>query len=131
MKKTTWNQRLVYAMRTRGVSQSELAREIGVSPPTVHAWMHDQESLKATNKSKIDAVLRLPPGYLLDGTEDIDGTPLKRSRTADPRTDIFNELTADEAEQLIRSFSQQLSPSRRLRLARFLIDGIPESLLQD
>ena len=36
--KTTFSQRLISALRDRGMSQSDLARAVGVRSPTVNMW---------------------------------------------------------------------------------------------
>ena len=72
-------ERLAVALRQRGQSAAELARQLGVSQPTVHGWLHGQHGLRRTNAAKVADAVGVPLTWLLfgndpDGERTVQGT---------------------------------------------------------
>ena len=128
----TWNQRLVHAMNARNVNQTQLAKAVGVSNPTVHAWMNDQETLKADNKAKIDFVLKLPSGYLIEGSCGLDDEPvsdlglrLDVSEVASTQEviDLATALPRAVVVEMIRSLVKEMTLEERVEIARIALSS--------
>lgn len=65
---TTWNQRLVEALKDAGKSQADLARETGLKAASVSGWVNGTtKSLKAESARKIELALGVSADWLLTG----------------------------------------------------------------
>lgn len=130
----TWNKRLSYALEKRGMSQTELAKRVGVSDPTVTAWVTDQATLKADNKAKVDAALDLPSRYLLEGACTLEDTHLvtadmsfMSSVEAGPTEQDVAGMTAERFTNLVEKYAQKadLSEEQRMRIVRAVMSDRP------
>lgn len=132
MKRLTWNERLVHAMNARNVTQTQLARLVGVSNPTVHAWMTDQRSLSALNKAKVDDALRLPPRYLLEGVGEINDAAVTVAEPREPYShfsesvnlnmarELASQLPAQDLLEFMRPLVSQMTAQERLNFVHLL-----------
>lgn len=122
----TWNERLSYALEKRGMSQTALAKAVGVSNPTVTAWVTDQETLKANNKAKVDAALKLPSRYLLEGACTLEDTEVVGNSV-----DIRYNIEKSDIDEQARAISESLSPESVIDVLRELVDEMtPEQRLE-
>ena len=64
---TTTGQRLAAALQERGMTASELAREIDVTRAAVSLWIHDKASMTPENAKQVARVLEVSPRWLLTG----------------------------------------------------------------
>lgn len=62
-------QRIRETMQRRGVSGAELARRLGVSQPTIHAWVHAAHGLRRQNIRRLAAELAVDPAWLEFGAD--------------------------------------------------------------
>ncbi|MBU7436491.1 helix-turn-helix domain-containing protein [Paraburkholderia fungorum] len=66
----TWNNRITEARELRRMKQADLARECGVSAPTVSSWESGGiKTLEASNMLTICRVLRIDPYWLVFGMD--------------------------------------------------------------
>lgn len=83
---TNWNARVTEARQKRGLTKAALARECGVSGPTVTDWESGAiKSLEAANLLKICDVLGVDPWWLVLG-KDKGKAPI-----TDQKTPLSNE----------------------------------------
>ena len=64
--------RLLEALKERGWTAAELARQLTVSQPTIHAWIHGQHGLRRANAARVANVLEVPLAWLLFGEDRIE-----------------------------------------------------------
>lgn len=95
----TWNERLKKARVAKGINKSELARRIGISPPTVTDWERgDIQEIKADNLMRVCAALDTTPDYLLHGRgsgmvsrqEDVMGSNVRPAEIGERRIPILS-----------------------------------------
>src|SRR5699024_10442978 len=60
-------ERIREARRKKGLSQEEVARELGISRQAVTKWEGEQSAPSAGNLKKLAALLETTPGRLLNG----------------------------------------------------------------
>ncbi|MFT4929053.1 MAG: transcriptional regulator with XRE-family HTH domain [Phenylobacterium sp.] len=80
----TIGQRILAACEQLNISQTQLARQVGVTPQAVGQWIEGKSKPGTNNLSKVCEALNTTPGYILYGTT--DETP---SLTAFLQTDEF------------------------------------------
>ena len=62
-------QRIRETMQRRGLSGAELARRLGVSQPTIHAWVNGAHGLRRQNIRRLAAELGVDPAWLEFGAD--------------------------------------------------------------
>ncbi|MBP7240404.1 helix-turn-helix transcriptional regulator [Amaricoccus sp.] len=99
----TFGDRLCHAREAMGLSQSELARRMGVKPQTLRNWEEDRAEPRATRLQMLAATLNAPMVWLLSG----DGpaprwaaAPQTRPAAADAAA-CLRELRRIRAEQTL------------------------------
>lgn len=65
----TIGHRIKIAMKQAGISQTELANELGKSEPNINMWLKDKISPKTSDIPKLCEILSVSPNYLF-GYED-------------------------------------------------------------
>jgi transcriptional regulator with XRE-family HTH domain len=69
----TWHERLTFARVARGLSKSELAREIGLSNPTITDWESGEiKKLEGENLINLCDKLKISARWLLFGKGDME-----------------------------------------------------------
>lgn len=66
----SFGERLTKALHDSKISQSELARVLGISQPSVNAWVKDKNQPESKRVAEIASALGVDPGWLLDGRGD-------------------------------------------------------------
>jgi transcriptional regulator with XRE-family HTH domain len=66
---TSFGQRLSVAMKNAQKSQSDIARELSVSQPSVHAWVHDKNWPSIKNVLALESYLGVSVNWLLVGED--------------------------------------------------------------
>ena len=61
--------RIRETMQQRGLSGAELARRLGVSQPTIHAWVNGAHGLRRQNIRRLAVELGVDPAWLEFGAE--------------------------------------------------------------
>lgn len=103
---TNWNKRLEQALDASGLSKAALARQVGVSGPTVTDWISGQiKTLQAENAWKICAALRVSPEWLLFGS--------KRKTTSNAIQEPAAEYVADSLHQRLGRLLASLPPAQQ------------------
>lgn len=104
----TFTERLKTAMAARKISQSELARRLGVTRGAVHLWCNSTtKELSAPNALKIAKVLQINPYWLVFGEGSME--PLleaKLESKALQLVDAINRLDDSDQELAIRLLNQ-------------------------
>lgn len=87
-----FNERLLFAMRVRGVKQIELAKAAGVSRAAATSWVKgDVQSISAESLIAISEALNVNPAWLATGAGSMDiQWPFKKIKPSD-----FNVLPSD------------------------------------
>ena len=62
-------ERLMQALQRLGWTAADLARRLGVSQPTVHAWLHGRHGLRRANAARVAEVLDVSVTWLLFGDD--------------------------------------------------------------
>jgi transcriptional regulator with XRE-family HTH domain len=115
-----WNERLSAARKVKGMSKSELSRQVGVSPAAVTMWENGTTSaLAGENLMRLCQVLGVSERYLMSGEE------------PEPDEDDYNEarslgLQAETAAELRLLSIYRLANQRE----RAEIDGVVEDMRQ-
>lgn len=65
-----WNQRLQQARTAAGISKAEVAKRVGVSPPTVTDWESGEiKKIDGENLLRVCSVLGVAPDWLMFGSD--------------------------------------------------------------
>lgn len=68
IKISTWHERLAYALEHSSVKRARLLELVGVSPPTVHDWLHGKiRMIQGDHLIRVCEVLRISPSWLITG----------------------------------------------------------------
>src|SRR5574340_911022 len=68
IKISTWHERLAYALEHSSVKRARLPELVGVSPPTVHDWLHGKiRMIQGDHLIRVCEVLRISPSWLITG----------------------------------------------------------------
>jgi transcriptional regulator with XRE-family HTH domain len=99
----TFGDRLAGAREAAGLSQSELARRLGVRSRTIAAWEQDLSEPRANRLQMVAGLLNVSLRWLLTGTGDgLEGPPDESSLSADLRG-LLDELRQVRAEITVQS----------------------------
>ena len=105
----TFGDRISGAREAAGMSQSELARRLGIAKATLAAWEDDRSDPRANRLAMLAGMLNVSVSWLLTGTG--DGVPAPGERVAPDKEarEVLSELrglraamqaTAERAEKL-------------------------------
>ena len=83
----TFGDRIAGARDVAGMSQSDLARRLGVRLSTLHAWEEDRSEPRANRLQMLSGLLNVSLPWLLNGTGDGLGEP-----DPDPMPKDINEI---------------------------------------
>jgi len=112
----TFGDRMTGAREASGLSQTELARRMGVKVKTVRAWENDQSEPRANKLQMLAGMLGVSIMWLLTGQGDgLDG-PETPEPLSDDLTAIIAELRAMKVDQA-RMADRMGRVEKRLRLA--------------
>ena len=101
----TWNERVRERREELGMSQAELARRVGVKPPSVFEWEDGTiKNLRGPNLMRVSAELGVTPTWLLTGRgpraiadlspEALEFAALYEQCPADQRADLMKSTKA-------------------------------------
>jgi len=112
----TFGDRMTGAREASGLSQTELARRMGVKVKTVRAWENDQSEPRANKLQMLAGMLGVSIMWLLTGKGDgLDG-PEAPEPLSDDLTAIIGELRTMKVEQA--GMAERMGRlEKRLRLA--------------
>ncbi len=113
---TTFGDRMTGAREASGLSQTELARRLGVKVKTIRAWENDRSEPRANRLQMLAGMLGVSIMWLLNGEGDgLEGpeTPVEMS---DDMTAILKDLRSLKVEQA-RLAERAARLEKRLRLA--------------
>lgn len=79
----TFGDRVAAARESAGMSQSQLARRIGVKKSTLTAWEQDLSEPRANKLSMLAGLLNVSMGWLLTGEGDDLTAPVEDTLSAD------------------------------------------------
>ena len=103
-------QRIREAMQRRGMGGAELSRRLGVSQPTIHAWVHGSHGLRRQNIRRLAAELGVDPAWLEFGADGeaearaADGTELALLR-------LYRELDPEQRAAVLRLIATMPRPA--------------------
>jgi DNA-binding XRE family transcriptional regulator len=113
---TTFGDRMTGAREACGLSQSELAKRLGVRIKTIRAWENDQSEPRANKLQMLAGLLGVSIMWLLSGTGDgLDG-PADRAELPDDLAELLKELRRMKVDQA-RMAERMGRLEKRLRLA--------------
>ena len=96
----TFGDRVAAAREAAGMTQTVLARRLGVRAPTLHAWENDLSEPRANRLSMLAGLLNVSMMWLINGEgEGLDGTGESGVLTADA-ADILSEMRSLRVEML-------------------------------
>jgi transcriptional regulator with XRE-family HTH domain len=78
METETTGQRIRQALKTAGITQRELARQVGVSEKSVGNWVADRDPPKGTHLAAMSSLLGVKASWLLTGEQTVDGSEILR-----------------------------------------------------
>ena len=102
---TTFGDRLSGAREQAGLTQDDLARNIGVKLKTLRNWENDISEPRANRLSMMAGLLNVSLSWLLNGQGDGPATP-DAGDLSDEATDILNEMREIQAQ--VSAFSDRL-----------------------
>ena len=112
----TLGDRITGAREASGLSQSELARRLGVKLATIRTWENDQAEPRANKLQMLAGMLGVSLMWLLTGTGDgLDG-PEEHTKLPDDLVVLLGELRQTRLEQA-RLADRMGRLEKRLRLA--------------
>ena len=112
----TLGDRITGAREASGLSQSELARRLGVKLATIRTWENDQAEPRANKLQMLAGMLGVSIMWLLTGTGDgLDG-PEEHATLPDDLVALLGELRQTRLEQA-RLADRMGRLEKRLRLA--------------
>lgn len=112
----TFGDRMTGAREAAGLSQTELARRMGVKVKTVRAWENDQSEPRANKLQMLAGMLGVSIMWMLTGRGDgLDG-PEMPEPLSDDLVALLGELRSMKVEQA-RLADQMGRLEKRLRLA--------------
>ena len=91
-----YSDRLKYALMRNGMTQSELARLVGVKPQAIQYLC--EKGKRSVHSVKISEILKITPSWLTDGTGDIE--------TTDSEVIRYPEIPKEEASPLSKAQSK-------------------------
>lgn len=114
----TFGDRLATARDAAGLSQSQLARRLGVKLATLRGWENDVSEPRANRLQMLAGMLNVSLGWLLTGDASEDGAPEGGAGAAgaDPVSEIVQDLRMLRAE-LTRINTDLARLEKRLRSA--------------
>jgi transcriptional regulator with XRE-family HTH domain len=112
----TFGDRMTGAREASGMTQSDLARRMGVKVKTVRAWENDQSEPRANKLQMLAGMLGVSIMWLLTGQGDgLDGPEMPEPLSED-LTAVMTELRTMKVEQA-RMADRMGRLEKRLRLA--------------
>lgn len=113
---TTFGDRMTGAREAVGLSQTELAKRLGVKVKTIRAWEHDRAEPRANRLQMLAGILGVSIMWLLNGEGDgLDGPELP-AEVSDDMADILQDLRSLKVEQA-QLAERAARLEKRLRLA--------------
>lgn len=101
--------RLKTALEASGLNQSDLARELGIKPQSVQAWLTGKAKPSLPNLRKSAKILNVPLVYFLDGSE--ENNPI-RKHTPTTASDLDLVDWSDITEYINQSPSSNLKATK-------------------
>lgn len=92
----TFAKRLDWAMKQRGMGQSPLARAVGVTQPTVHAWVHRGSVPDDDKREAVASALSVEVEWLFRGKGEV-------SALAPSTPQLFTPLPAPQPSELTQT----------------------------
>ena len=112
----TFGDRLAGARQAAGMTQSQLAKRLGVKVKTLRSWEEDLAEPRANRLSMLSGLLAVSLSWLLTGEGDgLDG-PVEQDMVPADITEIMVELRQMKAE-MMRTTDQIGRLEKRLRKA--------------
>src|SRR6056297_474952 len=113
---TTFGDRMTGAREASGLSQTELAKRLGVKVKTIRAWENDQSEPRANKLQMLAGMLGVSIMWILTGEGDgLDG-PERGDDLPDEMADLLSELRKMKVDQA-RMAERMGRLEKRLRLA--------------
>ncbi|MEQ8365395.1 MAG: helix-turn-helix domain-containing protein [Roseicyclus sp.] len=113
---TTFGDRMTGAREASGLSQTELAKRLGVKVKTIRAWENDQSEPRANKLQMLAGMLGVSIMWILTGEGDgLDG-PEMGDDLPDEMADLLSELRKMKVDQA-RMAERMGRLEKRLRLA--------------
>jgi transcriptional regulator with XRE-family HTH domain len=113
---TTFGDRMTGAREASGLSQSELAKRLGVKVKTIRAWENDQSEPRANKLQMLAGLLGVSIMWLLSGAGDGLEGPEERAELPDDLAELLKELRRIKVDQA-RMSERMGRLEKRLRLA--------------
>jgi DNA-binding XRE family transcriptional regulator len=113
---TTFGDRMTGAREASGLSQSELAKRLGVRIKTIRAWENDQSEPRANKLQMLAGLLGVSIMWLLSGAGDGLEGPEERTELPDDLAELLKELRKIKVDQA-RMAERTGRLEKRLRLA--------------
>lgn len=119
----TWHERLRTARTARSVSQTDLARAIKVTPPTVCEWESGRiQELKGANLLKVCHYLKIRQDWLLHGRGDMDNTnsPITPQMIADlsperrEAVELMQQLADFQLADIVTTIKKQVQTNKQI-----------------
>ena len=102
----TFGDRLAGARESGGLTQNQLAKNLGVKLSTLKNWEHDVSEPRANKLSMLAGLLNVSVMWLLNGEGEGVDNPENLEGFTQEINDLFNELR--EVKSILRSSSDRL-----------------------
>ena len=102
----TFGDRLAGARESGGLTQNQLAKNLGVKLTTLKNWEHDVSEPRANKLSMLAGLLNVSVMWLLNGEGEGVDNPENLEGFTQEINDLFNELR--EVKSILRSSSDRL-----------------------
>lgn len=97
-----FQERLLYAMKIRGYSQSNLSKISGLSKPLICKYTKGEYKASNTNLVKLSNALKVNPGWLLGLSIDMESTtPQKNNDLIDEIVELINYQDKETLEKIL------------------------------
>jgi len=113
---TTFGDRMTGAREASGLSQTELARRLGVKVKTIRAWENDRSEPRANRLQMLAGMLGVSIMWLLNGEGDGLEGPETPAEMSDDMAAILKDLRSLKVDQA-RLAERAARLEKRLRLA--------------
>ncbi len=113
---TTFGDRVAGAREQAGMSQSEMAKRLGIKLQTLKSWEDDQTEPRANKLSMMAGLLNVSLLWLISGEGDAPRAPYDENAMAPEMADMFKEFRSLRA-QLMQTTERLGLLEKNMRIA--------------